>query len=155
MTDGLQDSLVPLYSIGSVARMLDISVHTLRMYEREGLIAPYKSSSNQRRYSKADIERLQCIRRAITEKKMSIEGIKHISAMIPCWKIVGCTEADRLNCEAFQGHTGGCWSYEHRNNICASRECRLCEVYTKALDCEQIKQSIIRFTSRPLVEVER
>ena len=60
------NALIPIYSIGTVARMLGISVFTLRMYEREGLLIAHKADSNQRRYSASDVERLQCIRRAIT-----------------------------------------------------------------------------------------
>jgi MerR family transcriptional regulator/heat shock protein HspR len=139
--------LTPLYSIGSVARMLSISVQSLRHYEREGLIVPYKSESNQRWYSKADIERLECIRRAINEEKLSIEGIKHIHALIPCWQIRGCSEQDRAQCEAFKGHSRGCWSYNHEKDSCTSRDCRLCEVYRMAVNCQEIKKSIIQFTN--------
>lgn len=138
--------LTPLYSIGTTARMLNISVFTLRYYEREGLILPYKSTSNQRWYSKADIERLQCLREAIREEKLSIEGIKRLHSMIPCWQIHGCSEQDRETCEAFKGHAGGCWSYDHTDNDCTSRDCRVCEVYRIAASCEEIKDTIIRFT---------
>jgi MerR family transcriptional regulator/heat shock protein HspR len=139
--------LTPLYSIGSVARMLSVSVQTLRHYEREGLIVPYKSESNQRWYSRADIERLECIRKAINVEKLSIEGIKHVHALIPCWQIKGCSEQDRAGCDAFKGHARGCWSYNHENNACSSRDCRLCEVYRMAVNCEEIKKSIIQWTN--------
>lgn len=139
--------LAPLYSIGTVARMLGISVQTLRHYEREGLIAPYKSNTNHRWYSKADVDRLECIRKALTEQKLSIEGIKHIHALIPCWQIRGCAEQDRARCEAYTGHAHGCWGYPHANNTCSGQDCRLCEVYQMAVNCEDIKKAIIRSTS--------
>ena len=41
----------PKYTISSAATLLGISVHTLRMYEREGLIIPFKKESGQRLYS--------------------------------------------------------------------------------------------------------
>lgn len=41
----------PLYPIGTAARMLGVSVHTLRMYERKGLIIPHHAESNQRLYT--------------------------------------------------------------------------------------------------------
>ncbi len=135
--------------------MLDISVHTLRHYEREGLILPYKSDSNQRWYSKEDIDRLRCIRSAIRDQRLSIEGIKRIHAMIPCWQMRGCSEHDRANCEAFLGHERGCWSYDHKQNSCTSNDCRLCEVYRSSVNCEEIKKSIVRFTSVPQVALEQ
>ena len=58
----------PLYSIGTAARMLGISVHTVRMYEREGLVIPFRKESHQRLFSDADIERLRCTRQTITKE---------------------------------------------------------------------------------------
>jgi MerR family transcriptional regulator/heat shock protein HspR len=37
----------PIFPISTAAKLLNISVHTLRMYEREGLFIPYKKDSNQ------------------------------------------------------------------------------------------------------------
>ncbi|MBI2427658.1 MAG: MerR family transcriptional regulator [Ignavibacteriales bacterium] len=138
------DSDIPLYSIGTAARMLDVSVQTLRMYESEGLIAPFKTSGRQRLYSKADIERFECIRKAINEEKISIGGMKRIHAMIPCWDIVKCSEQDRSVCPAYKGHSGGCWTYKHTLTVCAAKECRLCDVYKRASNCGEIKEAITR-----------
>ncbi|KAF0152001.1 MAG: MerR family transcriptional regulator [Ignavibacteria bacterium] len=66
----------PIYSISTAVLLLHISVHTLRMYEREGLIIPFKRASKQRLYSRADIERLECIRTTINQMKIGINGIK-------------------------------------------------------------------------------
>lgn len=38
----------PIYSISTAARLLKISVHTLRMYEREGLFIPHKNTCKER-----------------------------------------------------------------------------------------------------------
>lgn len=137
------DRNTPLYPIGTVARMLGVSVFTLRMYEREGLLIAHKSASNQRRYSKADIERLECIRRAITEQKFSIPAIRTIYAMIPCWDLAGCSAKDRSSCPAYHGHSQPCWSYEHKNTLCSKLECRSCRVYQETIDCGAIKESIV------------
>ncbi|MDE3059313.1 MAG: MerR family transcriptional regulator, partial [Bacteroidota bacterium] len=45
------------------AQLVGISVHTLRMYEIEGLIIPFKKDSGQRLYSDLDVERLKCLRK--------------------------------------------------------------------------------------------
>ena len=144
-----QDPQAPVYSIGTVARLLGVSVFTLRLYEREGLILAEKSESNQRRYSFNDIERLKCIRRAITEQKFGIAGIKTIFSMIPCWNIVHCSEDDRKNCQAYLGHTGPCWSLKHLNNTCETRTCRDCAVYRDFADCVKVKQSIVNISPTP------
>jgi len=132
----------PLYSIGTVARMLEVSVYTLRMYEREGLVIPRRAESNQRLYSQSDVDRLKCIRTAITELKFSIPAIKTIYSLIPCWDIVKCSESDRSNCAAYSGHSLPCWTYRHKKNTCAERDCRTCTVYTLSADCGSIKQMI-------------
>ncbi len=140
---------IPVYSIGSAARILGVSAQTLRLYESEGLIIPAKTSGNQRLYSDADIERIRCIRKAINEEKISIGGMKRIHALIPCWETVRCSATERSVCPAFLNHQGGCWTYTHRNNICADRECRVCEVYKLSSDCGEIKQSITTVKSAP------
>jgi MerR family transcriptional regulator, heat shock protein HspR len=132
----------PLYSISTAARLLNISVHTLRMYEREGLIIPYRKESQHRLYTKSDINRLICIRHAINSDKLSIAGIQTIYSLIPCWDIKKCSPADRKNCEAYQNHKEACWMFRHKNNICANTECRECDVYKDYSECGKIKESI-------------
>lgn len=141
MTNNLKDD-EPIFPISSAALLLKISVHTLRMYEREGLFIPYKKESNQRLYSKRDLERIECIRRAINEMKVSINGIKTMYSLIPCWDIVKCSETDRENCEAYKEHSKPCWTYKHKNNICEKLDCRECSVYQKFTKCDQIKDAI-------------
>ncbi len=131
----------PIFSISTAARILNISVHTLRMYEREGLFISFKNNSNQRLFSQSDIERIQCIRTAINEAGISISGIKTIYSLIPCWKIKGCLEEDRKKCDAYNNSHVPCWSYEHKN-FCKDKNCRECEVYYKYSQCGAIKELI-------------
>lgn len=131
-----------MYSIGTVARMLDVSVQTLRMYERVGLILPSKSPGNQRLYAEADVHRLRCIRSAITEQKIGIQGMRRIHALIPCWRIIGCSDQDREHCAAFSAHEGGCWTFPHAQDVCGGMDCKQCAVYALAVDCGNIKESI-------------
>ncbi len=134
------------YSIGSVARMLGVSVQTLRLYEREGLIVTAKTPGKQRRYDQQDLERLRCIRKAITEEKLSIQGIKRIHALIPCWELVGCSPEDRDRCPAYRGHEKGCWAYRHRGTMCEKAVCKECPVYELSGDCERIKTVLVQAT---------
>ncbi len=132
----------PKYTISSAATLLGISVHTLRMYEREGLIIPFKKESGQRLYSDRDVERIQCIRRTIQKDKINIEGMRRILALIPCWAIVNCSDEDRASCMAFSGHTQPCWMINHKNNYCAGKDCRECDVYQSFGNCESIKNKL-------------
>lgn len=138
-----QYSNEPVYTISGAAQLLGISVHTLRMYENEGLIIPFKKESNQRRYSDLDLERIRCIRKVINgNKKMGIEGIRRMLSLIPCWAMAGCTEKDRVGCEAYIEYDKPCWMYNHKNNFCTGRECRECEVYLSFSDCSSIKEKL-------------
>ncbi|MCS7052420.1 MAG: MerR family transcriptional regulator [Ignavibacterium sp.] len=142
----------PKYPIRKAAELLKISVHTLRMYEKEGLIIPFKKKSGQRLYSEIDIDRINCIRKTINEEKVSIEGIKKTLSMIPCWSIINCSESERNNCSAFKTSTDPCWNFKHKNNTCASRSCRDCIVYKEFSNCQTIKNKIIELTIEKNIE---
>ena len=132
----------PLYTISTAARILGVSVHTLRMYEHEGLVMPFKKESSHRLYSETDIDRLKCIRRAIKEQKFSIPAIKTIYSLIPCWNIVHCTDEDKAKCESYINHSSPCWTYRHENDYCSGRHCRNCDVYKYYASCDKIKDAI-------------
>lgn len=136
----------PQLPIGIVARMLGVSVQTLRHYEAEGLLLIAKSAGKQRLYSNADVDRIACIQKAINELKISIGGLKRIFAMIPCWEVLPCPKEERMRCPAYLGHFGGCWTHDHRNTYCAGNDCRVCDVYSLSNNCEQIKELITRST---------
>ncbi len=133
---------IPVYTISTTAELLGISIHTLRMYEREGLILPHKKESGHRLYSQEDIERIQCIRKAINENKISIAGIKTIYSMIPCWSFINCSEEQREKCPAFNSHSQPCWSFKHTGNSCFRTDCKKCPVYKDHAECKNIKHSI-------------
>ena len=129
----------PIYSISGAAKLLGISIATLRVYEKEGLIIPFKTEGNQRHYSQVDLERVECIRAAINEKKISVNGIKAIYSLIPCWEVVQCSEEDRSICGAYNSEERPCWTFTHPNTSCATKSCRDCEVYYKYSNCGTIK----------------
>ena len=132
----------PIFTISNTAKILQISVHTLRMYEREGLILPFRKESNQRLYSQQDIERVRCIQKTIKVDKINIEGMRRVLALLPCWSIINCSENDRDNCEYYSSHTKPCWMINHKNNICRDKECRDCDVYQSFGTCASIKNKL-------------
>ncbi len=137
----------PKYTISIAAKLLNISIHALRLYEREGLIIPFKKPSGHRLYSDFDIERLKCIREMITERKFNLSGIVGMLSLIPCWEVINCSDEDRENCDAYKKSFGTCWSYEHKGNICSTMDCRLCKVYKTYGRCSQIKSAIREITN--------
>ncbi len=52
----------PLFAIGIVARMFGVHQHTLRNYERWGMVSPNRSARGTRYYCQADLERIGKIR---------------------------------------------------------------------------------------------
>jgi len=138
----LKKSDTPVYTISTAAKLVGASVHTLRLYESEGLIISYKKESNQRLYSDSDIERLKCLRHMITEERVGIEGIRRTFALIPCWGVVKCSGKDRENCVAFQSTNKPCWMVHHQNNVCAGKDCRECIVYRNFSNCKNIKDNL-------------
>lgn len=146
MKDIIIDNNEPLFPISAAAKLLNISVHTLRMYEREGLFVPYKKESSQRLFSKNDIERIECIRSAINDLKISINGIKTIYSLIPCWDVVGCSEKDRKKCSAFNSHNQACWADVHKGTVCEKQDCRECSVYKEYSECGKVKDLIKKIT---------
>ena len=136
------DKYEPVFPIGVVARKFGISVHTLRLYEAEGLILPYKTETRRRLYSQADLQRLSCIREMIDKKGLNITGIKWLLSMTPCWDLLPCSEEDRQNCDAFTDATEPCWMVPHKAEKCQKLECRECHVYQSFADCKNFKEHL-------------
>ena len=64
------------YRIGDVAKIVDLSVHTLRFYEKEGLLGKIQRDENGRRfYSDKDVELIEVIE-CLKKTGMSLEEIK-------------------------------------------------------------------------------
>ncbi len=135
-----------LYTIGEAADILGISIPTIRLYEREGLIIPNRKRSKHRRFSQADIERIRCIRAMINEQKVSIAGIRHMLSLIPCWAIKNCPPEERTRCGAFQQHELPCWLASGKSWECRSAECRECVVYATIANCDTLKKTIAECT---------
>jgi len=135
-----------LYTIGEAADLLGLSVPTIRMYEREGLVIPYRRRSRHRRFSTGDLERIHCLRRMINNNEVSIAGIRRLLALIPCWSIRNCPEDERKNCSAFYHCEAPCWMESEKSWECKNAECQLCPVYNHHSDCHTIK-TIILFTT--------
>jgi len=69
------------YHISSVAKMYGIHPQTLRLYEREGLLAPSRSEGNTRLYSTEDLKRLEVILNLIRDLGVNLAGVEVILNM--------------------------------------------------------------------------
>ena len=68
------------YSIGDFARLTGLTAHTLRYYEKEGLLEPERKSNGQRFYSVRDLEWVTFIKR-LKETYMPLKEIKQYATL--------------------------------------------------------------------------
>jgi MerR family transcriptional regulator/heat shock protein HspR len=66
----------PRYVISVAARIIGIEAHTLRYYERLGLVEPERSSGNIRLYSEEDVERLRYIKALMSDCGVNLAGVE-------------------------------------------------------------------------------
>ena len=97
------------YMISAVAEQYDIHPQTLRLYEREGLLAPSRSEGNTRLYTDDDIERLEVILKLTRDFGVNLAGveIKIVVLGDPLLRdvdIVGHLQAGVFDCFPGAGH---------------------------------------------------
>lgn len=66
----------PLFVISVAARLVEMHPQTLRKYEREGLIAPSRTTGNLRLYSDEDIERLRQVKYLVEQRGLNLAGVQ-------------------------------------------------------------------------------
>src|SRR6185312_5326279 len=69
------------YMISAVAEQYAIHPQTLRLYEREGLLAPSRSEGNTRLYIEEDLQRLEIILKLTRELGVNLAGVEIILNM--------------------------------------------------------------------------
>lgn len=73
-------SSVPRYVISVAARLAGLPAHTLRLYDRWGLVQPARTGGRNRLYSDADIARIAHIA-SLAARGVNLAGIKVILEM--------------------------------------------------------------------------
>ena len=76
------DENEPRYVISIAARMVGVQTHTLRYYERIGIIEPYRSRGNIRLYSDRDIARLRRVKTLMEDLGINLAGVEVIFRML-------------------------------------------------------------------------
>jgi len=67
----------PLFPIGIVTKLTELTPRQIRYYEQQGLIQPARTKGNQRLFSFNDVDRLLQIK-SYLEKGINIAGIKEM-----------------------------------------------------------------------------
>jgi MerR family transcriptional regulator, heat shock protein HspR len=73
---GGADPDLPVFVISVAAEMSELHPQTLRAYERDGLLSPFRTPGGTRRYSLRDVERLRLIRRLTQEEGLNLAGVR-------------------------------------------------------------------------------
>ena len=71
----------PRYVISIAAKMLSVQTHTLRYYERIGIIEPSRSQGNIRLYSERDIAWLRRVKTLMDDLGVNLAGAEVILRM--------------------------------------------------------------------------
>jgi len=72
---------LPRFVISVAAEMSELHPQTLRAYERDGLLSPYRTPGGTRRYSMRDVERLRLIRRLTQDEGLNLAGVALVLEM--------------------------------------------------------------------------
>ena len=75
------DDTEPRYVISIAARILGIQTHTLRYYEKIGIIEPSRSKGNIRLYSERDMAQLRRVKTLIDDLGINLAGVEVILHM--------------------------------------------------------------------------
>ena len=66
------------FSISAVAKMFSVHQQTIRLYEREGLLAPKRSEGNTRLFSEEDVDRLEQIIYLTHKLGINLAGVQMV-----------------------------------------------------------------------------
>lgn len=72
--------MATLVSIGIVSTRIGVHQQTLREYERQGLVVPARTPGGTRRYSAADMQRIERIQR-LTAEGMSLAAVAYVLSL--------------------------------------------------------------------------
>ena len=77
-----RDDTEPRYVISVAASILGTQTHTLRYYERIGVIEPSRSQGNTRLYSERDIALLRRAKALVDDMGVNLAGVEVILRML-------------------------------------------------------------------------
>lgn len=107
-----QDSA--LLPISSVALALNVHQRTLRIYDKEGILVPKRTSKNRRNYTLNDLEKAKLIQFLTRNLALNLSGVKIILALLEENKVAPANYINYINKIAKQAKIG---TTEQRTNI--------------------------------------
>jgi MerR family transcriptional regulator/heat shock protein HspR len=128
----------PIYAIGVAAQKAGIAIPTLRLYEKEGLIVPFRTSTKRRLYSINDLRIVETVRELVQARGLNFAGIRRLMSFLPCWKIRGCDPALQHECEVRHITDSPCWSGGKAAWRTCEGDCQSCPVYAMACQIAQL-----------------
>ena len=81
VTEAAFDLDKAVYTISVASEILETHPRTLMLYEDVGLVEPFRTNTNRRRYSQRDIRKLQVIQHLTREKGVNLAGVRHILSL--------------------------------------------------------------------------
>jgi len=131
-------------SIGTLAEKVGLSESAIRKYENASLIIADRTPSGHRRFAHEDIDRVRNIQRMIQVLGISIEGIRRLQALLPCWDLLPCSKEKREKCQAYADNTRPCWMIKGLDCLPShGNECRECLVYRFGSLCTEEIKSLV------------
>lgn len=137
------DTEDPIITIGVLAARVGLSVSAVRKYENAGLVLAHRTEGGHRLFSRMDIARVRNIQRMVHELGVSLDAIRRLQALLPCWDLKPCAADTRAGCTAFGGERGPCWVVQGSAQARRGNTCRTCVVYRFGSLCtEDIKHLV-------------
>ena len=72
----MRENREPRYVISVAARILGVQTHTLRYYEKVGIVAPRRSEGNIRLYSDQDLSLLRRVKTLMDDLGVNLAGVE-------------------------------------------------------------------------------
>ena len=86
----------PVFTLSVAADLLGMHPRTLRIYEEERLVVPFRTETQRRRYSQNDIKRFQFIQHLTQGLHVNLAGVRIILEMMEALQGQGIDYTQRL-----------------------------------------------------------
>ncbi|MHC5037027.1 MAG: MerR family transcriptional regulator [Planctomycetota bacterium] len=115
----------PLYTISVVSELTNVSPVMIREYEKAGMLRPPRVKG-KRRFTQADVGNIKLLRYYLSERQMTLNGVKVLLETTPCYKIKMCKEN---GCPIFGTDNLACWKVASKDKGCDATLCPSCPIF--------------------------